>query len=53
MIVRFYKGGISYEDLTDRPEAGELFEAASIFARAWNEAEKIQRQRDEAKARQQ
>ena len=52
MICWRFKGGLSYSDLTDRPESGELFEIAATFVQAMNKAEKMQADRAKAQARQ-
>lgn len=50
-ICRFFQGGVSYSDLTDREESGDLFEAAATFMLGWEDAETVVQQREEARAR--
>ena len=52
-IGKFFEGFLTYSDLTDREESGELFDAAYTYMVAQNDAEKIIRQREEARARRQ
>ncbi len=47
MICWRFKGGLSYSDLTDRPESGELFELAATFVQAVGRAEKIVARRNQ------
>jgi len=50
-LLRFFKGGLTYSDLTDRPESGELYEIAGTYMLAWNQAESEARRREEARLR--
>ena len=50
-VGRFYEGFITYSDLSDREESGELFEAAYTYMIAYTDAERVIQQLNEARAR--